>query len=116
MTIQDGLKSGIIEFEQSAREEEAKGRNRAAATLYFKAIATVCDYVIYQKLRKIPDNHAERFRILESHFILLYRVIDSIFSTYLQTYRSGISQEQMEMMKDAFRKAKKLAESVEKCL
>jgi hypothetical protein len=116
MAIQDDLKSGILEFEQSAAEEEAKGRKRAAATLYFKAIVSACDYVIYLKLKKIPGSHAERFRVLESHFVLFYQAIDRVFPVYLQTYRSGISAEQMGMMKDALRKIKRLAESVEKGL
>lgn len=114
MTVQDELKAGIAEFEQAAVEEEARKRRRSAATLYFKAIASVCDYVIYLRFRKIPDSHAERFRILENHFILLYKEVNSVFSIYLQTYRSSVSDEQMGMMKDAFRKVKRIAESVEK--
>jgi len=66
MAIQDELKSGMLEFEQAAIEEEGKGRWRSAATLYFKAIASACDYAIYLKLRKLPDSHAERFRFLKA--------------------------------------------------
>ncbi len=114
MTIQEDLKNGIMEFEQSAVEEERKNMLRSAATLYFKAIASACDYVIYLKLRKIPDNHTERFRILEGQFVLFYEIMNRCFPIYKQTYRSNISAEQMEMMKDAFRKIKKLADSFEK--
>ena len=68
MKVEDELKKGIEEYTQSALEDEAKGRKRSATTMYFKAIGTVCDFVIYSKLKKIPDNHSERFRFLEAHF------------------------------------------------
>lgn len=77
--------------------------------MYFKAIAAVCDYAIYFKLKKLPDNHTERFRILETHFQPFYSVLNKVFSIYQQTYRSDINQEQLEMVKDGLRKIKGLA-------
>jgi hypothetical protein len=116
MAIQEDLKSGILEFRQSAEEEEKKGRKRSAATLYFKAVATVCDYLIYLKFRKIPDNHTERFRTLERHFHDLYKTLDTVFPIYQQTYRSDITAEQLDVMKNAFGRIKEFADSFEKGL
>ena len=109
MRIEDELKNGISEYIQSATDDENKGRRRSAATMYFKAIAAVCDYVIYSKLKKIPDNHTERFRLIETYFQPFYGTLNKVFPIYQQTYRSDINQEQLEMIKDGLRKIKKLA-------
>ncbi len=109
MRLDDELKNGLAEYIQSAIEDERNGRKRSAATMYFKAIAIACDYVIYSKLKKVPDNHAERFRILEAHFPALYSALSRTFPIYQQTYRADISAEQLEVIKDGLEKVKKLA-------
>ena len=109
MRVEDELKKGIEEYTQSAIRDESENRRRSAATMYFKAIAAVCDYIIYFKLKRLPDNHTERFRILETHFQAYYSVLNKVFPIYQQTYRSDINQEQLEMVKNGLKKLKELA-------
>ena len=109
MRIEDELKNGVKEYVQSAFEDEKMGRRRSAATMYFKAIDAVCDYAIYSRLKKLPDNHTERFRVLESHFQSFYSVLNKVFPIYQQTYRSDINQDQLEMIKDGLKKVKAFA-------
>ena len=109
MMIEDEMKKGIDEYIQAAIEDEERARKRAATIMYFKAIGTICDYIIYSKLKKVPDNHNERFRILENHFPELYSILNGLFPIYQQTYRSDINTEQLEMIKNGLRKVKELA-------
>ncbi len=109
MKIEDELKRGVQEYLESARDDENKGRKRSAATMYFKAMAAVCDYVIYSKIKKLPDNHTERFRMMETGFQAFYTTLSKTFPIYQQTYRADISKEQLEMLKYAFKKISKLA-------
>ena len=108
MRVEDELKKGVNEYVQSAIDDENKGRMRSAATMYFKAIAAVCDYVIYSRIKKLPDNHRERFRIIEMHFQPLYSVLNKVFPIYQQTYRSNINADQLEMIKDGLKKIKNM--------
>lgn len=109
MKAEDDLKKGLEEYLQSATEDEQKGRRRSAATMYFKAIGACCDYVIYSKFKKVPDSHAERFRIMEAHFQHFYAIVNKTFPIYQQTYRSDISIGQLEALKDGLQKIKRLA-------
>ncbi len=59
--------------------------------------------------QKIPDNHTERFRIMEAHFQPFYVILNKMFPVYQQTYRSDISEEQLEALKNGLQKIKGLA-------
>lgn len=108
------LKEGIEEFTKSAHEEEQKNRFRAAAVLYFKAIAEVCDLLLYLKIRRVPDNHTERFRLLEENFHSVYIVLHSIFGLYRKTYRTNITKNEVERIATALKRIREIEENFEK--
>lgn len=107
--IDDDLLQSVREFLQSGSDEEAKTRYRSALTLYFKAIAVICDLVIYRKIRKIPGNHAERFRILEQQFPSVYVLVDRVFTYYTDTYSKPVTPERCATVRDTFYEITKLA-------
>ncbi len=96
----------IEEFLSSAKDEELKKRYRASVTLYFKAIAEICDCIIYNKIRKIPSNHTERFEFLKNLFPDIYKILDETFSIYQATYRRNITKEELERIKNALERIK----------
>lgn len=110
------LDNGIIEFSESARDEESKGRFRSAVVLYFKAIAEISDLIILKKLGKNPDNWDERFNILDIHFPLIYSVLHRMFPLYRKTYRKSITKEECENARNAFETIKSLKEKIEASL
>ena len=108
----EGLEDGVKEFSKSAEEEDSKGRLRSSAVLYFKAIADLCDIIIYLRLRKIPDNHEERFRLLERCAPNVYNLLHSTFQIYTKTYRKNLSKEEHGRLKDVFKRVKEIAEQI----
>ncbi len=106
----EGLEEGVAEFSKSAEDDEAKGRLRSSAVLYFKAIAGLCDIIVYLRLRKIPDNHEERFRLLERCAPNVYNLVSNTFSIYTKTYRRNLSKEELGRLKDVFKRVKEIAE------
>ncbi|MFH1054096.1 MAG: hypothetical protein V1740_06780 [Candidatus Woesearchaeota archaeon] len=59
-TFKEEYEGGIEQFE--------KQRYKNATILLSKSLFALCDMIILNKLRKLPKNHGERFRILEDHF------------------------------------------------
>ena len=110
--VLEGLEDGVKEFSKSADEEERAGRLRSSAVLYFKAIADLCDIIVYLRLRKIPDNHEERFRLLERCAPNVYNLLHSTFQIYTKTYRKNLTKEEHGRIKDVFKRVKEISEQV----
>ncbi len=72
--------------------------NPATASLY-KAIACLCDLVLYRKIRIVPSDHTDRFNLLKIHNPLLYKIASSLFSLYIKSYDFRITEEQAKQMR-----------------
>jgi hypothetical protein len=107
--IDGDLLQSAAEFLQAGGDEETKGRYRSALTLYFKAIAVACDIALYRKIKKIPGNHAERFKLLDQHFPALYVLVDRIFTYYTDTYSKPVTAERCAVVRDTLHEIIKLA-------
>lgn len=94
------LLDNIREFKKKAEESEREGSYNVAATLFFKAIAVLIDLFILQKEGHIPSNHNERFRILESKYPLLYRILDKDFPIYQNSYRTKLDKKYVAVLKN----------------
>ncbi len=66
--------AALKEFLSSAKEDETKGRLRSAITMYFKTIVDSCDFLIYDQILKIPENHADRYAALQKYFPEIYKL------------------------------------------
>ncbi len=103
MTVIDTLKASILEELQGANSEENQGRYKNALILYSKAMFSVCDYIIGVNKLKLPDDHKERFEILDRYFPFVCRTVSRVFRKYVETYLKPSDKEGCEGMKNALR-------------
>lgn len=88
------------EYYKNAVEAEGKKEYNTSITLYFKAISALCDIYILINEKKLPSNHAERFRILELKYPNIYKIIDKNFPFYQDSYRTRLTKEVSFMFKN----------------
>jgi hypothetical protein len=94
------LEQNAKEYYKNGVEAEKKEEYNSAVTLFFKAIASLSDLFILVKEDKMPSNHNERFRILELKYPEIYRINDKDFPFYQDSYRSRLTGEVSEMLKN----------------
>lgn len=80
-------------FYSSAETIYEKGDYTSAATLYFKSLFIVLDYIIFQKLKITPKDHSERFKMLKEFFPEYYELLDKYYGLYRSTYTLIIPKE-----------------------
>ena len=88
------------EYYRNALKAENKGEYNTSVTLYFKTISALCDLYIFGKEGKLPSNHIERFRILESKYSEIYKIIDKDFPFYRDSYRTKLAEDVSLMFKN----------------
>ena len=86
-------KEQIMTFKNSADKIYSLGDYTSATILYFKTLFAMHDFILLAKIGYAPKDHNERFRLLEKHFPEQYRILDSEFNTYRNTYSRIISKE-----------------------
>ena len=97
--LEDEIKGNVSTFLKSADLVYKTGDCTSAAILYFKALFAALDCIILKKEGKVPNDHEERFRVLEQKFPYLYGVLDSIFRIYRATYRTVIQKDDCEKVR-----------------
>lgn len=88
------------EYFRNGVNAETKEEYNSSVTLFFKAISSLCDLYILIKEEKIPSNHTERFRILETKYPIVYRILDKDFPFYQDSYRAKLNKETSLMLKE----------------
>jgi len=101
-------KDAIKEFIISGKMAEDKGLFISATDNYFKALVIAVDIQLYSTLSLVPKSHTERFRILEKENQELYNLIDKLFSIYRKSYRSIITKDELEKIKNGLKKTLEL--------
>lgn len=101
MEIEEQLLANITRYIESSKKVESD--INSSFTLLFKAMSVLMDLFILKKENLIPSNHAERFRILEKKYPLLYRILDKNFPLYQNSYRAELSKEYKEVLENDFR-------------
>ncbi len=94
----------FIEEYIGAEEQFEKKRYKNSTILFSKSLFALCDLIIFLKLKKLPKNHNERFRILENHLPEVYFIVDSIFKHYTDAYSKPALKETCEEIKDGIKK------------
>jgi hypothetical protein len=102
------LKDNIKQFIDSAEEDVKKERYNPAVSSYFKAIAILCDYKIYDKVSLLPKNHAERFLYLKMHFKEAYDIVSPLFREYTDSYNKRVSKENAINLRENVEKLKRI--------
>ena len=85
-----------------------KGKFNCATTLFFKAIAALCDLYILRKEGFIPSSHTNRFRILEEKHPEIYKIADRDFPFYQDSYTKKMDKESAELLKEDAEKLKEM--------
>ena len=102
------LKKTAKEYYQSGIEELSKERNNSAVVLFFKALVSLSDIYVLQKIGKTPSSHNDRFKITKEKFPEVYDLLDKDFPFYQSSYNILMSKELAEVIKeDAEQLAKK---------
>jgi len=70
-----------------------KEKWNVAVSNYFRAIANLCDFKIYTKIRILPKNHNERFELLKKNFPELHNNLLKLFKTYRNSYNQRLTKE-----------------------
>lgn len=106
--INTDLLQNFKEFLESADRDLKENRLNPAISSYFKAIAILCDYMIYKERRLLPKNHRERFLFLEMHFKEAHELVSPLFKEYIDSYNVRIQKEQVMRLKESVEKLKRI--------
>ena len=93
------LESNAQEYYRNGLDAEKRAEYNTSVTLFFKALASLCDLRILRDKGSFPSNHSERFRILEKEYPELYLKIDNDFSLYQNSYRLKLDKHTSEVLK-----------------
>lgn len=79
-----------------------------ATTLFFKAIAALCDLYLLRKEKIVPSSHTQRFRMLEKKHKQVYDIADRDFPFYQQSYTAKMDEETARLLKEDAERLKKM--------
>lgn len=101
------LLENIAEYYALGVEAMDRKKYNSATTLFFKAIAALCDFAILRKEKAVPSSHSHRFRILEERFPALYAIADRDFPFYQNSYTQKMDEETARLLKEDVESIKK---------
>ena len=104
--ITEDLLKNFQEFLYSANRDLSENRYNPAISSYFKAIAILCDSVIYKERGLLPKNHRERFLFLEVQYKDAYNLISPLFKEYTNSYNIRVQKEKVLRLKESVEKLK----------
>ncbi len=93
------LEINALEYYRNGLLAEKRGEYNTSVTLFFKAVASLCDLQILRDKGSFPTNHSERFRILEKEYPDIYLKIDNDFRLYQNSYRLRLDKNTSEVLK-----------------
>ena len=102
------LLENFNEYFTEATEAMKNKKFNTATTLFFKAIAALCDLYILRKEGFIPSSHTQRFRILEEKYKNIYEIIDRDFPFYQESYTQKMDEESAKLLKEDAKTIKKI--------
>jgi len=106
--IAGDLLKNFQDFLVSAERDLLERRYNPAISSYFKAIAILCDYMVYKERGLLPKNHRERFLFLELQFKEAYDLISPLFKEYTDSYNIRIQKEKVLRLKESVEKLKRI--------
>jgi len=94
--MEEELLSNAKKFWNSAELVYHEKDYTSATILYFKCFFVLLDYILLKTIQKTPQDHTERFRLLEQHLPGLYNVLDKYYPIYRDTYTIAIEKEKCD--------------------
>lgn len=107
--MEDIYKRLFNEFLEGALNEESKSRYNSAISNYYKALSTLCSFLIFRKNRKTPNSHQEVDMFMSVLFPEIRKNIDGLYKTYTGTYQSLKNKEDCCEIKNGIKKVIKSA-------
>lgn len=104
------LKENFDEYFQLGLKAFNEQKYNSATTLFFKAIAALCDLYLLKKEGTVPSSHSDRFRTIEEKYPAIYKILDRDFPFYQDSYTKKMDKESAELLKDDIGKIKKMLE------
>ena len=98
------------EYMNNALEAEKKQQFNTSVTLFFKTLSALADLFILKKEGHIPSSHSNRFRILETKYPNIYKILDNDFPFYQDSYKSKLDKETSNLLKEDVNKLSKILE------
>jgi len=105
------LMQNALEFIASGEDNLLKKRYNASVSDFFKAIVTLCDYLIYKDMKFLPKNHNERFEFLKNYFNEIYLKVFSLFQLYRDSYNLRLKKEDALKLRDLAHELRRTAEN-----
>ncbi|MFH1849359.1 MAG: hypothetical protein ABH879_04175 [archaeon] len=102
------LTENVEEYYSEANKALKNQKWNTATTLYFKAMAALCDLFLLKKEGSIPRSYTHRFRILEK-YKEVYNIIDKDFPFYQDSYTHRMDKETAELLKEDVDRIKEIA-------
>lgn len=102
------LMDNFRDFLNSAERDLQEKRYNPAISSYFKAVAILCDYVIYKERGLLPKNHRERFLFLELRYKEAFDLISPLFKEYTDSYNIRIQKEKVLRLKESVERLKRI--------
>lgn len=102
------LLENFEEYFTLGKEAFDKKKFNSATTLFFKAIAALCDLYILRKEGFVPSSHSARFRVLEEKHPCIYKIADRDFPFYQDSYTQKMGKEAAELLKEDAETIKKI--------
>ncbi|MFH1682519.1 MAG: hypothetical protein ABIA37_01860 [Candidatus Woesearchaeota archaeon] len=106
--IKQDLLDNFKDFVESAERDLQEKRYNPAISSYFKAIAILCDLMIYKEKGLLPKNHRERFLFLEINYKEAYDLISPLFKEYTDSYNLRIQKENVLRLKESVERLKEI--------
>ena len=75
-----------------------------------KIVISLFICLLYHKLKKLPKNHNERFRMLEEFFPEVYLIVDELFGLYTDAYSKPILKEASQKIQNGIKQIITLVE------
>ena len=98
--LKEILKENAMEYFKNGVEAEKKKEYNSAVTLFFNTISSLADLFILIKEGKMPGNHTERFRIMQTKYPDIYKILDKNFPFYQDSYRLRLNKETNNLLKN----------------
>lgn len=96
------------DFLEEGISSESKGKYTPAVSNYYKALTTLCSYLITNKVRKTPKNHTEVFLFLRVSFPEIHKIVDGVFTTYTDSYEHLMKKDDCNKIKNAIKEIAKI--------
>ena len=94
------LEKNAKEYFYSGEDNLKNDRYNSSVVLFFKALISLVDIYILDKMGITPSSHTNRFKIIQENFPEVYNLVDKDFPFYQDIYSQSMNKEIAGVIKD----------------